>query len=276
MKRLLFLLVLAQTALATDVWFGDVEATSPDRRYRATAKSPENRKKEPGPFQNNFTFSLSDTHSQKRLWRYGGGADSEPAGSLFVSNSGRVISLGGYDRLTFFRPSGERIVLPGVFEILPKREVEKFCDTTTAGTFWSQFSWNGFFRSDGREYFFIRTYWGRYILVDLERERISTERRVEHEIEETVLSEARQIRSLPAKKYRTYCAHCRSMEVNPTIQKGAFVLVRHHEKDLDVFLRLIFSANDHIFPDAKEYLPRLDPGLARKFPKREDPTVAHY
>jgi hypothetical protein len=29
------------------------------------------------------------------------------------------------------------------------------------------------------------------------------------------------------------------------------------EKNSDMFLRLIFSANDHILPDAKEYRPRL-------------------
>lgn len=248
---MLILMLLAPRAHAPDRWYGDVRASSLDGRFLATAASPENRKRNPAPFQHDFPFSLTDTRAHKLLWRYRGGEDSEPAGELFVSNSGRVISLSGHDGLTLFRSSGVRIVLPGVFELLPKREVQRFCDETTAGTFWQQFSWTGFTQVAGKEYFYIRTYWGHYILVDLEHERISADRSARHAIEAQVLAEARKIKSLPAKKYRTYCAHCESMEVNPAIQKGVFVLLHHHDRDIDAFLRLIFSSNDHIVPDAR-------------------------
>jgi hypothetical protein len=268
MKLLLIFILLAQTARATDRSYKDIKASSPDGHFLAKAESPENRKSKSAPFQSNFTFSLTDLHTQKLLWRYRGGEDSEPAGALFVSNSGRVISLGGYDQLTLFRPSGERIQLPGIFDLLPKRDVKRYCDATTAGTFWQQFSWKGFLNVAGREYFYIRTYWGRYILVDLERERIATDRSVRDTIEAHVLAEARKIKLLPAKKYRTYCAECDSMEVNPAIQKAIFVLVQYQEGGIDAFMRLIFSSNDNISPDAKDYLPRLDAKLEHKFPSK--------
>jgi hypothetical protein len=258
MKRLLFILAfLAPAAFATDVWFPDVKASSQNGTFLAKAESPENRKKHPAPFQGDFTYSLTDTRTHKLLWRYKGGRDSEPAGQLFVSNSGKVIALGGRDSLTLFRRSGEHVAMPDVFQLLPRREVAKYCDETSAGTLWDQFSWTGFADVSGKEYFYIRTYWGRYILVDLERSRLSADRTVRKQVEFQVLEEARKIESLPRSKYRTYCPKCGMYEVNPDIQKGIFVLVLHHEKGIKPFLRLILSAHDDIYPDPKDYLPRL-------------------
>ena len=273
---LLILVISTPDALATDVWFGDTEASSANGRFLAKAESPENRKQRPHAFQRNFTYSLTDTQTHRVLWRYKSGKDAEPAGPLFVSDGGEVVSLGGFNGLTLFHPSGERVVLPGVFELLREAEVKKFCEETTAGTFWEQFSWNGFTRVDGKDYFYIRTYWGRYIMIDLQKGGISTSSTVQRVIEDQILKESQKIRTLPPEKYRTYCDYCKAMEVNPAIQKGIFVLVLHHEKDVDRFLKLIFSADDAIMPDAKDYLPRLDASLARRFPKREKRGAVTY
>jgi hypothetical protein len=113
---LCILAFFASTALATDRWFFDVKAASENGYFLAKAESPDNRKKHPEPFAQNFTFTLADTRTHQRLWRYKGGPDSEPAGALFVSNSGRVISLGGWNGLTLFRLSGARIALPDAFK----------------------------------------------------------------------------------------------------------------------------------------------------------------
>ena len=145
----IFLALSIPFAHGTDRWFGDVEAASSSGPYVATAKSPDNRSKDPKPFQSNFKFSLRDTRNGTKLWEFTD--PDEPAGALFVSDTGRVVALSGHDGLTCIRTSGERIKLGDVFDLLSKEEVDKYCDRTSAGVFWDQFSWRGFLNVKGTE-----------------------------------------------------------------------------------------------------------------------------
>ena len=257
-RVLIILGLLALDCVATDVWYSDVEARSPSGRYVATARSPENRKKEPRPFAGDFTFSLRDTKTRRVLWRYNGGPNSEPAGALYVSDSGAVISVGSYDALTLFKLSGERIQLPGIFELLPRREVKRYADESSIGTLWSQFSWKGFLNVRAKEFFYIRTYWRRTIVIDTELGRIAKEWSVKRAVEAHILAEAKKTLALPEKDYWERCEACGGKHINDAIKRSVFVLARHKVKGREKLLRLVNSGRDgHVF-DTREYFDRLN------------------
>lgn len=254
---ILVLVMLAIRALATDVWYGDAAATSQNGRFVIIGKSPENIKKHPEPFQQNFTFELRDTKAKKTLWSFKTGEDDEPGGSLYVSNEGLVVRLGVWETLWLIRPSGERVKLGNVFEHLPKSEVEAFCDQTTAGTFWAQFSWREFVTVDEKDYFYIRTYWGRYIVIDLDKGQITKSKALAQKLETKLVKKAGEILSLERKELWSHCESCEGNHPSRVVARSLMVLELHKVPKRDRIVEEFRSVKDNHMHNVVEHIERL-------------------
>jgi hypothetical protein len=251
----IFVALSTSFAYATDRWFGDIEAKSRNGRYVAAAKSPDNRSKDPKPFQSNFKYTLQDKSAGKKLWEF---TDrDEPAGELFVSDTGKVVALSGYNGLTYIRTSGERIKFGRVVDLIPKKEVERYCDETSVGVFWSQFSWRGFLNVKGNEYFYIRTYWGRIFVIDLEGGTLSESGVAKQAVESAVHAKAKEILAIPRKAYWQPCPECGGRHINENLSKGIFVLVQHNEKGIAGILKFIKESDDNHMFHPRDYLSRM-------------------
>lgn len=228
MKLISILAALAVAqASATDVWYPDSEAKSANGNYLATGKSPANVEKAPKPFQKNFTFALKDLEQKKVLWSFNTGDEGEPGGSLFVSDNGWVIRLGGWQNLWLIRPTGEQIRLGNVLQQIPKNEIRSYCNETTAGTFWSRFSWMRFSQVGEKSIFYIRTYWGRYLIVDLKIGELITDKEIADKIETTILNESRGILSVKDDGLLIPCPTCDGKHPDEDISRALLVLEMH-------------------------------------------------
>lgn len=268
MKLLSFLVALAVAqASATDVWYPDSEAKSANGHYLATGKSPANVEKAQKPFQKNFTFALQDLEQKKVLWSFNTGNEDEPGGSLFVSDNGWVIRLGGWQTLWLIRPSGEQIRLGNALKQIPENEIRSYCKETTAGTFWSQFSWMRFSQVGERSIFYIRTYWGRYLIVDLKAGKLVTDKEIVDKIETTILDESRAILSVKDDELLTPCPSCGGKHPDANISRALLVLEMHKiagRERLNTALRKVTGQHDD---GPLEYIDRL------KNPQKSEPTT---
>lgn len=256
-RNVVAFILLTSSIHATDVWYDDAEGKSLNERYVATSKSPENRKKNPGAFQSNFSFELYDTKLKKTLWNFKSGEDDEPGGMLYVSDQGEVIRLGGWQTLWLIRKSGEKIKFGNVFDYLPKGEVNKFCYDTTAGIFWQQFSKQGFERINDKDYFYIRTYWGRYIVIDISAGSISKSREVQMGLESKLLKESKSILTLHKKDLWLDCKSCGGKHPSSDVADSLMILELHkipkRERIIDLFRSV---KNNHMF-DVVDYIDRM-------------------
>jgi hypothetical protein len=257
LSPLLAFVLLAPETLATDVWYRDTDAISPNGRFVATGKSPENRKKHPRPFQRNFAFKLRDTEANRTLWEFATGEEGEPGGSLYVSDKGLVVRLGAFENLWLIRPEGEQIALGNVFDHLPKSEVDAFCDRTTAGTFWSQLSSSDFVAIDGRDYFYIRTYWGRYIVIDLEKATISNAKSLERKLETQLVRKAHGILSLERNDLWSTCESCGGRHPSTEVARFLMILELHRISGRDRIIEAFGSVEDNHMHDVVEHIGRL-------------------
>lgn len=169
---------------ATDRFYDDLSAKSADSHWAIEAKSPDNRTGDRWsvPFQKNFVYTLR--HDEKPAWtrKQGDGwasGYSEPAPiELAVSNAGRVVVTSAWNSLMVMddagRLMGEVDPAKGRFggvspedELFSEKEREENVSRTTAGKFWRRGS-IGFFHDDASgSVYVLRTYWGRWIVLDL-------------------------------------------------------------------------------------------------------------
>jgi hypothetical protein len=255
MKLLSFLVALAVAqASATDVWYPDSEAKSANGHYLATGKSPANVEKAPKPFQKNFTFALQDLEQKKVLWSFNTGNEDEPGGSLFVSDNGWVIRLGGWQTLWLIRPSGEQIRLGNALKQIPEYEIRSYCKETTAGTFWSQFSWMRFSQVGERSIFYIRTYWGRYLIVDLKVGKLVTDKEIVDKIEPTILDESRAILSVKDDELLIPCPSCGGKHPDAGISRALLVLEMHKITGRERIITALRKAKGQRDDDPLEYI----------------------
>jgi hypothetical protein len=180
---LVFLLTIS--AEATDRFFSDEEGKSASGRYVVTAKSPENQGGERKAFQASFVYTCTDTQSGKILW-----TRKQPMGepvqlgndpsmthsfpdegspvSIYVSDSGHTVIYTGFQELILINLTGKETSKIDVLgDGLTKDEREKYVSDTTAGPMWAGRSHWYFVEAESREYFVIRPWWGRHVILDL-------------------------------------------------------------------------------------------------------------
>jgi hypothetical protein len=213
-------------AFATDVWFSDSRSKSSNGRFLASAESPDNRRRSPPPFQDQFVYQLRDAASGRVLWRIKEDDALGAGGTLYVSNSGRVMIVDGMDRFTVIQPDAKRTSLPGALQIIPKREIERYGDHTTAGIFWSQYAWDGLWEVDGREYFHLRTYWGREILIDLEHAKVLNDKKTLRAINAELLARSLRVAAFRDQELSQACKSCKGRHIREEVSQSLFFLAQ--------------------------------------------------
>lgn len=152
---------------ATPPWrFGDQDVLSPNGRFRFTATWWD----EPGvrwPFgDHRLTHALVDTQTGVTLWTR---TSQLPGGLLFVGDNGASVIL-NLDNLIIVEPvTGEQILSVSIDDQLTEEESKDYSHWTTAGAVWNEAPLAGFYQHDGRSLFMLWMWWGRSIIVDLER-----------------------------------------------------------------------------------------------------------
>ena len=173
--------VSANLCHGTDLYFRDLEATSPSGRYRLTAKSPGNAtpSSRQTPFQQDFVYLFRDTKAGKDLWTrkqpedkptviqdeegkpdvYRNWKENPPVG-LYVQDDGwSVLWLAG-DELAAIRRDGKETGRVDILsDALSNEERKHYVHYTTAGLMWGR-ERSYFTTQEGRSYFVVRTWWG--------------------------------------------------------------------------------------------------------------------
>ena len=185
-------LILTTRTEATDRFYSDKEGKSASRRYVVTAKSPDNQQ-EAGrkAFQASFVYTCTDTRSGKILWTrkqpmgeplqlgndssktYSFPEEGSPI-SIYVSDSGHTVIYTGLQELILIDINGKETSRLNILEDgLTKDEKEKYVSDTSAGPMWAGRSHWYFVEADSREFFVIRPWWGRHLIIELATGRIT-------------------------------------------------------------------------------------------------------
>lgn len=176
---------MASAAVATDRYFRDSFAISPNGKFRIDAKSPDNAGDRPRPFASNFTYTLTDTTTKKVIWErkqpmtrekgssYAESTEGSPIG-VFVNDDGLVVARLSWETLLILDSvTGNKRGEADILKAFPMGEQSKYVSQTTAGPHWSQES-DWFFLSRPAKdkdpagvYFVIRPYWNHRLIIDL-------------------------------------------------------------------------------------------------------------
>jgi len=160
-------LVVPSTGLATDVYFVDFTAFSPNRQLRLEAKSPDNAgERKAKPFAQNFVYKLYKGKAQEPLWELRG-ATIHPTGAT-VRDDGWVVIHTHWYGLIFVDPKGrETGQQPMCYAYLSKDATDKYIQRSTAGPMWGGYSHRFFADVGDRPYYCIRTWWMDRALFDM-------------------------------------------------------------------------------------------------------------
>lgn len=186
-------LVCSGKAGATDRIYDDITARSENGQYEVQARSPDNK---PGPgyraFQSKFVYTCTDTKTKKVLWtrrqpmekpqRLGGSGrvhfspkEQSPL-DVYVSDAGWTVILTGWYELIAVDPNGHDTCKIGLLsEAMSQQERETFVHDTTAGPMWMGYSLWYFLDVAGQRLFVVRPWWGKRILVDIEKGNLAAE-----------------------------------------------------------------------------------------------------
>lgn len=262
MKRILVasLLILAAPSMvyATDRFFPDQEASSPNGRYKATATSPENLRPYVMPFQKDFTIILRDTNTDATLWSYRQKERQASPVELIPTDEGYLIMRNAGDRYWVFDKTGKPKEAVAPLEAFPKEELEKFTDWTTAGVRWRQYSKQGFFPDSGKTYFYLRTYWGRIIIIDFVEAKWTQDSSLERKIEDHLVAQTQMWIKNFDRQFHFKCSECGGQHLKPEITQNVFIIKKHQLPEGDRLLKVVlFLSADGRNNRLKEYLDRL-------------------
>lgn len=187
----LVVMTVACAAMATDRYYPNRSAISPDGRYRVDAKSPENPAEGWGrPFAANFVYTLTDTRTGKAVWTRpqpmqrtkgdsrGYAAEGSPM-AVFVDNTGLVAAHVAGEALVLLSAStGQKHGEIDLLRSFPAAQQDRHVMNTTAGPMWTQNSRWAFLRipGDGDRsdtlLFVVRPFWGHRLVIDANRARL--------------------------------------------------------------------------------------------------------
>lgn len=189
------LLLGADRAGATDRHFADIIAYSPNGYYEVQAKSPDNASSKPDrrAFQSNFVYTCIDKKAGKTLW-----IRKQPMGepilldkdshteipspnedspiAIFVSDDGWTVIRTDWDELIAVNNTGrDTCNIKLLATAITKEEYKKYVHETTAGPMWAEHSLWYFLKVNDRQLFVIRPWWGRRLIIDIEKGKLLTE-----------------------------------------------------------------------------------------------------
>lgn len=185
-------LVFTQRTEATDRFFSDEEGKSTSGRYAVTAKSPDNQHDgKRKAFQASFVYTCTDTQSGKILWTrkqlmedplqvgddpantYAFPKEGSPI-TIYVSDFGPTVIYTDWEDLILIDINGKEIGKINVIQdFLTAAENENYVSKTSVGPMWAGRSHWYFVELDSKDYFVIRPWWGRHLIIDLTTGRIT-------------------------------------------------------------------------------------------------------
>ncbi len=161
-------LVFPPTAGATDLYFRDFTAYSPNGGFRLEASSPDHA----GgalvkPFAKNFVYRMYRGNTRQLIWEARDLTDSPTEAR--VRNDGWLVIHSHWTGLTFVNPRGKKTGEQSmVYAYLPPEDIERYVQKTTAGPVWEGYSRWFFANAGGRPCYCLRTWWKRRVVFDLE------------------------------------------------------------------------------------------------------------
>ena len=168
---LIAIIATATPSAATDRYFHNFTAASPGGEFELEARSAANDASPRGvvPFAGDFQLTLRRTVDRTVIW-----TDSRPEFAQLigghVSESGWVVLWDGRDELIAVAPAGgETVGRLSIRDAVPESERLKYTFDSTAGWHWSWLSHWYFIEIENSPHFVLRTYWGRRLLMNLER-----------------------------------------------------------------------------------------------------------
>lgn len=170
---------------ATDLHFNDFTNRSPGGIYEFRAESPDNRKSGRRAFQSSFVCVLRDAKTGAALWtRKQAMEEPESSGTngaaswarpkegspveAFVSDAGWTVILTAWNEIISVDSTGrDRGKIDLLREAFTKEEREQFVSQTTAGPMWAGFSLWYFLDVGNTQFFVIRPWWGRRVVINV-------------------------------------------------------------------------------------------------------------
>ena len=168
-----FLFVFVTAADATDRFYPDIHVHSASGRYRVDATSPDNEGEGYSPFQEDFTYTCTDTTDGKVIWTRKQAAKKQLEASpisIFVQNDGSAAVFTGWNNLIIVSSRGQDLGKINLLkDALTETENDQFVHRTTAGPRWTGLSARYFLTTANRDFFVLRPWWGRRIFVDISK-----------------------------------------------------------------------------------------------------------
>lgn len=159
------LLSAAPHASATNRYYQDAEATSPNGAYHATTVSPDNANRQ--AFADDFVYTFRDVATDTVLWTRRQPREESSPVALWISDSGWLVARTAHDELFAFEPlTGAKACELRIVDAFSKED-EAHISWTTAGPMWSSYSNWYFLNHEDKEYFVLRTSWGTRIALSL-------------------------------------------------------------------------------------------------------------
>ena len=188
------ILWFATDVLATNRYYSDITASSPNGRYTVEAKSPDNASgDEHHAFQDKFLYTCIDTHTDETLWTrhqpmeapstapngdledYEFPEEGSPS-SIYVSDTAWTVIRTGWDEIiSVDRHGNDRGPLHLLSEAFTEEERDRYVHDTTAGPMWAGNSLWYFLNVEDKHVFVIRPWWGKRIFIGLEECRLLKE-----------------------------------------------------------------------------------------------------
>ena len=186
MERFAFLLLLtlANLLFGTNVYFNDSITYSPNELFKLEATSPDNANNGDHPFQSGFIYKLYNTETNSCLWsrkqpmkinnNYRIPTEGSPE-AIYINNKGYVIIKTSLSLIIVGIDGKDRGIINIFGQALTQIEQDKYVANTTAGSIWEGHSLWYFADYNEVSYFIIRTYWGRRIIIDINKGIITKE-----------------------------------------------------------------------------------------------------
>lgn len=249
--ELFLLLFTGLSAFATDRFFMDITAKSPNGRFIATAVSSDNQNGQLRmAFQKNFTFMLRDALTNKTIWTYLQKENDISPIELIPTDNGYLIIQDATSGYHVFDRQGNPKKIFNIFELFTKEEIERFTDDTTAGRHWSQHSKQGFFPENGKKYFYIMTYWGNIAIIDIRSGIRNRSAGLAADIEDHLIQGAKEWIKKFDNIYFGKCDSCNGMHLNDEISGNVFIVKKYNLAGGKKILKEVINKAD----DGRNYL----------------------
>lgn len=187
-------------AVASDRFYRDCAATSPNGRYRLEAKSPQNTPEDGNamPCGADFRYILVDTRTKERVWSRDQPKEEDSPDRLFVHDSGVVVVRTAFDDLMLLSAdAGTKCASVSLTRAFTDEEHSKYFERTTARDIWAQRSEWYFLAEPAADggagrglWFVVRPFWHRRLILDVRSSKLVDLERFGAAATETELDEA--------------------------------------------------------------------------------------